>query len=177
LRRRHSIAALGCGALALAALIACFLCTPRASAAGSSSTSLGIGTSVNVNCTIIATAVSFGNYDPTGANATTPLDATGVVSVNCTVNGNNVRVSLGQGLFPGPGSTNNAPRRRMGHNAARLNYNLFSDAAHTQVWDNNAGVKTGKTFPTAMTVYGRIPAAQSVLSGTYDDTILATVTF
>jgi spore coat protein U-like protein len=141
------------------------------------STNLDVVASVNVACTIAATPVAFGNYDGTGPNAAAPLDAQGMVSINCAGNGNNVRVTLGQGQFPAAGSTNNLPRRQMGHNAARLAYNLFSDAAYTTVWDNNAGVKTGKNFPVLMPVYGRIPAAQLVLPGAYADTIVATVIF
>ncbi|MFI5309275.1 MAG: spore coat U domain-containing protein [Polyangiales bacterium] len=163
-------------ALALAGSLL-FARANRATAAGSAATNLDVVASVNIACTIAAVPVSFGNYDPSGANAAAPLDATGGVSVNCTTNGGNVRVSLGQGQFPGPGSTNNVPRRRMGHAASRLSYNLYSDAAHSAVWDNNAGVKTGKIFPVLMTVYGRVPAAQMVPSGAYADTILATVTF
>jgi spore coat protein U-like protein len=36
------------------------------------------------NCTITTAPVAFGNYDSVAANATTPLDGLGTVTVACT---------------------------------------------------------------------------------------------
>ncbi|HEX7479948.1 MAG TPA: spore coat U domain-containing protein [Polyangiales bacterium] len=153
------------------------VCGHRASATPIASVNLDVVASVNVACTIATVPVAFGIYDPVGVNAVTPLDTLGGVSVNCSAGGANIRVTLGQGTFPQPGSTNINPLRRMGSGPGRLRYNLYSDAAHAAVWNNQTGVKTGKIFPVLMSVYGRVPAAQIVPSGAYADNILATVTF
>jgi spore coat protein U-like protein len=165
------------GALAFATALTCVGGGEQRASALSWSDNLDIAASVNITCTIIAAPVAFGTYSPGGAHATAPLDGTGGISVNCSSGGGNTRVSLGQGLYPQPGSTNNNPLRQMGNGALRLRYNLYSDAAHTTVWNNNNGAKTGKNFPVLMTVFGRIPAAQFVQQGTYTDSIVATVTF
>lgn len=165
------------GATAFAAALTCVGSAPKRANAIAYYDNLDVAASVNIACTIVAVPVVFGTYSPGGVNATTPLDGVGGISVNCSSGGGNTRVKLGQGLYPQPGSTNLNPLRQMGSGSQRLRYNLYSDAAHTQVWDNNNGEKTGKTFPVLMTVYGRVPAAQFVQQGTYTDNILATVTF
>lgn len=165
------------GAVAFAIALSCVGGGPRSARAATGTAALDISVSVNDACSILATPVVFGAYYPGGVNATTPLEATGAVTVSCTSNAGASRVTLGQGGYPQPGSTAANPLRRMGNGAARLRYNLYSDAARTAVWDDDLGEKTSKTFPEVMVVYGRIPAAQSVPLGAYADSILATITF
>ena len=56
----------------------------RVSAQGSTqSSNLTVTAAVIKNCTITTAPVAFGNYDPVAANATTPLDAIGAVTVTC----------------------------------------------------------------------------------------------
>jgi spore coat protein U-like protein len=70
----------------------------------------------------------------------------------------------------------------------RLNYNLYYDAAFTQIrGDGTGGTQTGgasltvssgaRTASTTSVIYGRIPAAQSPNPGTYSDTILVTINY
>jgi spore coat protein U-like protein len=141
------------------------------------SVTLNVAASVAVRCTISTAPLVFGTYDGYGNNATTPLDAIGGVSLNCSA-GSNVDVRLGQGSFPAPGSTNANPRRRLASGTDRLSYNLYEDAAYTTVWDNVAkGLKAGKTFPVVIPVYARVPAGQTAPVGTYADSVVATVFF
>jgi spore coat protein U-like protein len=160
----------------LAVALACF-CGDRALAARNVSANLTVVVGVNIACTIFTAPMVFGNYLAGGVNATVPLDATGSVTLNCTSIGGSQRVTLGQGVSPAPGSTNNNPLRRLSQGANFLNYNLYTSAAYTTVWNNNTGVRTTRNFPQTMTVYGRIPAGQTGASGIYTDAILATITF
>jgi spore coat protein U-like protein len=161
---------------ALALMVAWVPGEHKAEALAASAT-LNVAASVNIRCTIATSPVVFGVYDQFGNQALQPLDAQGVISLNCSP-GSSVDVRLGQGLFPGPGSTNANPRRRMASGVDRLSYNLYEDAAHTTVWDNVAkGLKGGKVFPVLLPVYGRAPAGQNMSVGTYTDSVVATVFF
>src|SRR5438874_6956298 len=119
-------------------------------------------------CTISAGgAVSFGNYDWTLA---TPTDTVGSMTYTCTT------AAL---VFLSQGSSGTYTQRTMLSGANSLGYNLYTDAARTQVWGD---FFTGGTIqvapagtPATLDVYGRIPAGQNVPPGSYTDSI--TVTF
>lgn len=139
------------------------------------------------DCAITAVSLNFGAYDPA---TTLADDSVGTVTVTCRhVSGGAQRVSysvsLSNGLF---GTT--AATRAMSAGAARLGYNVFTDPARTQVWGNGTGgtvIASGavtigpgvgngtKTF--MHTVYGRIPQLQDAAPGTYNDTLVLTLTF
>jgi spore coat protein U-like protein len=64
--------------------------------------------------------------------------------------------------------------------SSTLRYNLYTSATHATIW----GDGTGETAPRGgnllggnFTVYGRIPARQNVLVGTYSDMITVTVDY
>jgi spore coat protein U-like protein len=121
-------------------------------------------------CTISANPLSFGNY--TG----TLLDATTTLSITCT-NTAPYTVGLNAGTTTGATVTN---RMMTGPGGARLNYSLFSNSSYTTNWGNSTGSwvsGTGTGTRQTLTVYGRIPASQGTVSGTYTDTITATVTY
>ena len=80
--------------------------------------------------------------------------------------------------------------RQMAFGSARLNYNLYRDAARTLIWGNGlsgtsvatasftVGPGVGNGTRTAqLPVYGRVPPQQVVGMGAYSDTIVVTVTF
>lgn len=121
-------------------------------------------------CTISAHPLSFGNY--TGAL----LDATTTVSVTCTVSAP-YDVGLNAGTATGATVTN---RMMTGPTGALLHYSLFSNAAYSTNWGNSTGswvTGTGNGAAQTLTVYGQIPANQKTISGTYTDTIIATVNY
>lgn len=160
-----------------AALVGC-LFAGQANAA-TVTANLSVTASVSASCSVSTTPLAFGAYDPVGANAATPLDATGGVVVTCT-NGASTTVTLGQGSNANTGSTDAAPLRRMASGGNYLSYMLYQNAGHTTVWGNTAGTglaHTGTGTATTVTVYGRIAAGQNVASGSYADTVVATVTF
>lgn len=155
-------------------LIACAW-GPQHAAAQSASSTFRVGAGVLQSCLVLASSLSFGNYSP-GVQATVPLDATGSVSIGCSVS--SVQVTLGEGLDPDPSSTPIDPLRRMSVAGNYLNYNLYEDAARTIVWkDTLPGMLVSGPFPLAVPIYGRVDAGQGPPLGVYSDTILVTVNF
>lgn len=168
-RAKSSIAALVAAiALALVPLV-------EDATALTETTTLNVAAAVDVRCTIVVGTLTFtGEYI---SNQPVPLDAQSTVAVACEA-GRKVSIKMGQGLYPAPGSTNNNPLRRMANGSHRLTYQIYEDAAHTVVWDNRLNaVKTTRVFPYVTTIYGRIPALQTVSPGTYSDTVVATVIY
>lgn len=150
------------------------------SEATTATASLSVTASVAANCTITTSAVAFGAYDPVSANATAALNGTGAVNVTCTT-GASTTVTLGQGSNAGTGSSDTAPARRLTDGSSHfLTYSLYSDTNRTTVWGNTAGTgvpSTGTGTQVALTVYGAVGAGQNVPTGSYSDTVVATVTF
>lgn len=144
--------------------------------AQSSTASMTVTATVNKNCTITTSPVNFGAYDPVAANATTPLDGTGIVTVACT-KGAVAKIGLNAGA-----NAQGAARRMTQSAAAFLNYEIYSDSAHTVVWGNTASDSVDVTAapnknPRPFTAYGRVVAAQDATVGAYTDTVVATVNF
>jgi len=131
-------------------------------------------------CIIVTVPVAFGVYDPTLG---IPLDVPGAVTVTCTLGSTTPYVTLGQGANPSAGSTDAVPLRQMAGTVTAtdlLSYELYSDALRTTVLGNTgitgiAHIGTG--LPVVIPIYGRIPVGQNVPSGSYLDTVIATITF
>ena len=77
-----------------------------------------------------------------------------------------------------------SPRTMTGTGTDRLEYNLYRDAACTQIWgDGTRGTSTlsgdlGSAEITATAiVYGRMPAGQNVSGGAFFDVIVMTIDF
>jgi spore coat protein U-like protein len=127
-------------------------------------------------CTFSTVGINFGNYNVFSAGA---LTATGTVTYRCLgVGGEAITIDLSQGTAP---SFNPRTMLRSGE---ALNYNLYLDAAATQIWGNGTGgsQRYGPLVPqnnrtTDVTIFGRIPAGQDVTVGSYTDTIIATINF
>lgn len=127
-------------------------------------------------CNVSATGLSFGSYDDFSP---VPLDTTGTVTVGCDeAPPPDVTISIGPS---GNGSFN--PRAmRHAFLTDLLLYNIFPDASRGAVWgDGTAGTSTvflknvTKNTPRTTTIYGRIPAGQSVSLGPYSDTLTVTI--
>jgi len=136
------------------------------------------------SCSITATGPAFGLYNPLNAS---PTLANGSVAATCTwTGGGATTVNLVSSYSPG--NSGSYPNRYMLSGTNRLNYNLYYDAAFTQIrGDGTGGTQTGgaslsvssgaRTASTTSVIYGRIPAAQSPNPGTYSDTILVTINY
>jgi spore coat protein U-like protein len=139
------------------------------------------------DCSITAVSLNFGAYDPV---VTSPDDSVGTVTVTCRhLSGAAERVNYSVTLSNGMNGTSPSTRKLAG-GTARLGYNVFTDPARTQVWGNGTGgtviasgaVTVGpgvgngtKSF--MHTVYCRIQQLQDAVPGTYNDTLVLTLTF
>ncbi|CAM3828069.1 spore coat U domain-containing protein [Rahnella bruchi] len=119
--------------------------------------------------------LNFGNY----ASLTSAINATsaqlaGSIRVNC-VNGLTYKIVMDGG------SSGVVTARRMvntTNSAQTLQYNLYTTAARTTVWDNVTGVSgTGNGADQWSTVYGRVPAQTTPAAGVYQDTVNVTVSW
>jgi len=143
---------------------------------GSSTATLTVHAVVVRNCTVVASPVDFGNYDPLVANRTQPLDSMGTVTVECT-RGTAPTVELDLG------SNADGTTRRMSEGTEFLVYELYSDPGRTTIWGTGSqGVKLPASpgiggGATPETIYGRIDAGQNAAPGDYNDTVNVTVIF
>jgi spore coat protein U-like protein len=130
-----------------------------------------------------AVGVAFGVYNPL---ATTPTTSAGTIQVTCTsTNSGTTTINITAAYSTGSSGTYTTRTMRSGANA--LNYNLYFDAAYTQVrGDGTGGTQTGsaqltlgrnQTGSVSGTLYGRMPAGQDAAPGSYSDTITVTVTY
>jgi spore coat protein U-like protein len=150
----------------------------RDAAAATTTDTMRVVASVNSACSIGVSDLDFQIYDSVATHRTAPLDAQTTISIIC-VAGRIVRVRINQGLTPEPGSTDLSPLRQMSMGGDVLRYNLYTDAAHTDVWTNAAPGEAPPSagFPVVMNVYGRVEEGQTPSAGDYSDTVVVTVTF
>lgn len=94
----------------------------------------------------------------------------GAIRVKCT-NGTSYSVLLGGGQ-----SGNTAARYLQSAAGQRVNYNLYTNAAHSTIWDNLTGVsQTANGTDNWLPVYGMIPAQSTPQTGSYTDTVQVTI--
>ncbi len=152
--------------------------------AASTPTTFTVTASVTANCTISASNMNFGAYDPITANNTGGADlyATSTLTVACTKNAPNVWIGLDSGAN---GASAVGTSRAMAAGGGNfLSYELYTsdpNPAPGAAWGNTA--LTGYSYvaaskaATAITVYGRTPLGQDVSAGAYSDTITATINY
>src|SRR6185369_5534672 len=88
------------------------------------------------------------------------------------------------------GSSGTYVRRQLQAGTTALTYNLFIDSARSAVWgDGSTGTSVASGSATmgpgvgngrredSRTIYGRVPAAQDALPGSYTDSIIVTLVF
>lgn len=154
--------------------------------ASSAINTFDVTATVAATCTIEATSVAFGIYDPVIANATAPLtNGGGVVAVTCTKGAVPV-ISLGTGKYP-----TGTVRHMMGDKSGdSLTYELYQPPSTTAnvactfsgatVW-NDSNPLTASAAPTKDTrsysICGSIAGGQDVAVDEYSDTVTASVSF
>jgi spore coat protein U-like protein len=131
-----------------------------------------------INCRINVTPMSFGTYMPL---TPTHVDVIGQFTIRCQAQSGTFVVAIG------PGMSGNQLARILSAGAGNsLDYNLYRDAARTQIWgDGNppsfvvTGVRPNRGRPTVYNypIYGRIFANQAPNPGQYADSLVATVLF
>ena len=127
-------------------------------------------TSPAAACTITATGVAFGTYDP---KSSAPTSGFGTISLDCHPSAKPL-IALGAGLG------GSLLQRRMRNGASGLMYNLYTDAGFSTVWGDGTGGTIAVSAPkktSSFTVYGQIPPGQNVAAGTYSDVLVITVVF
>ena len=143
-----------------------------AALAGSSTNNVTVSASVGINCSISTGTVAFGSYDPLVANNTSALNQSGTFSVSCP-KGTSATIALGNGgNFSGG-------HRFMNSGGNQLQYELYSDSGLSHVWtsSNTVAYNSNSTAAFTETIYGQIPAGQDAATGTYSDTVVATINF
>jgi spore coat protein U-like protein len=157
---------------AAATLLTTALAVPGHAVSVQQTADIKVSANVAANCTIEATDLAFGKYDPiTGSQ----VDQTATITLTCT-QGSTARVTLDNGV-------NFLGGRRMagGSPAGFLDYGLFKDAGRATTWGGEevtVNVFDKATNKATLTVYGRIPAKQTTATvGAYTDTVKATVQF
>jgi spore coat protein U-like protein len=130
---------------------------------------------VVATCSISATPLSFGTTIPTPVNSN--IDVASTITATCS---NAVAYTIALNAGQGAGAT--MASRKMSSGVNTVNYTMYTDAARNTVWgDGTAGSAvnslTGTGGAQAIPVYGRIPSGQAPATGTYNDTILVTLTF
>lgn len=118
--------------------------------------------------------IVFGTYTPGGPD----VDSSGQFRFECSNASVKAEVLLSAG---GSGSIAQREMAIIGGSAARLKYNLYTDAARTVIWRDVASAGSGTLLDvrrrTYFTVYGRIPGGQWVDAGAYADTITITIVY
>jgi spore coat protein U domain-containing protein, fimbrial subunit CupE1/2/3/6 len=163
--------------LRLAAVALLFAAHAPAFAASKTAT-FNVSTSVVSNCTISASNMNFGSYDPVGANSASGSDALvdGQISLNCTKSAPGVTVTLDLGLNPSGG----ARTMTSGTTTDALSYVLQNES--NVDWTPTSGTVGYGPFSSAATaishtVHGILAKGQDVAVGNYSDTVTATVNF
>jgi len=146
-----------------------------ADASSTATTSFTVQAVINAACNVSATTLNFGTYNPASGAA---LGGTSTISVYCT-GGSPYTTALNVGSGGGTFAT-----RTLLSGSDTLNFNLYRDAAYSQVWGDGtastytvAGTGSGLLAANSLTVYGQIPISQDKPVGTYTSTITVTVTY
>lgn len=143
----------------------------QGSDAGTSTATLSVGVTVVSNCKVSASSLTFANYvsgQPDNSDTTTTISYSGCPSESLKFelnDGNNA-----QGNYRGMRSSAGAV----------LAYQLYRNSGYTALIGSGSSA-VNFTAPASgsgtVSVYGRIPANQSVPAGSYSDTVAVTMTF
>src|SRR5215471_14122718 len=80
-------------------VVACVIVVAPEIHADSATAVIQVSASVRRNCVIATQPLAYGSYDPVGANATSPLDATATIQLTCT-KGTTAQIGLDAGANP-----------------------------------------------------------------------------
>lgn len=145
---------------------------PGAALAAQTTTTFQVTALVTSACSVNASNLDFGSYDPLSV-----VDDTITTNINvaCTL-------LTPYAIKLNGGSVNsNISARKMANGADRLDYQLYTSALMTTIWGDavtgSTVTGTGLGVSTPHTVFGRIAALQNVSAGSYADTVTVTVEF
>jgi spore coat protein U-like protein len=131
-------------------------------------------------CSVAATGISFGTYNPADTGA---LTGSGTVTVTCTLIG----LSYSWNLYLSTGNSGSFSTRKMTSAGKSLGYNIYTSSGYGTVWGDGTagtGIQTGGpvllsvgTLTVPYSMYGQITPLQDLPSGTYTDTITVTLNY
>jgi spore coat protein U-like protein len=157
-----------------AALVVFLVCAASPAWAASASSQFNVTATVLKNCAVSSSDLAFGDYT---AGSGSPVTASTTVSVTCTA-------ALAYTIaLDGGQTTSDVTARAMTDGASHnLSYGLYTTNAYGTVWGDGTGgsstvAGTGNGAAQAVTVYGRIAAAQFVAAGSYTDRVTVTVNY
>jgi spore coat protein U-like protein len=136
---------------------------------------LAFNASVFVNGTCNITVDPLLDFGATMGAIASPIDSS--IALRATCNQDlPYTVALGDGLY-----ATGTQRRMRSAAGGFVDYGLFQDAARSQRWGDGTPDPlhngTGNGAQQTLTIFGRVPAGQSAPSGTYQDTVTATITY
>ena len=140
----------------------------------SNTTGISFTTTATVSniCSISTANINFGSVP----NLSSSVAATGSIILQCT-HGDAYNV----GLNAGSGSGATIANRLMTYGSYTVTYSLYQNSAHSVVWGNTIGTNTvsgtGSGATQTLTVYGLVPVQTAPAAGTFNDTVVATVTY
>lgn len=166
--------------------LALVLAAVSGSAFAADTTSFNVKINILKACTITAAGATDVDFGSVSYDATGNVDAQGSVTARCTpLTPYNIALDAGTNA----GSANDVGTRRMKHTSAGVTtnnfvaYQLYRDAAHSQVWGSTNGSNTYAASGTGLNqpypVYGRVanPSANNAAAGAYADVVTATITY
>ena len=133
-------------------------------------------------CSLATGNVAFGIYDVFNPRS---LDTNSAVLITCTRDGGPQTINVSVSIGPGENSSSTASRKMRAPGGDLLDYNLFQNAGMTSVWGQNSGVDAvtqtlripnKSSVQLSLMIFGRIPAGQDVMKGTYADNTVVTLT-
>ena len=148
--------------------------------AGSATGNLTVSATVASTCTISQTsALTFTGYDRASGSDN---DSTGSMTIACTNGGSPASVSFGVGNNTGTSCDtasggSNANNRCLSDGTDFLAYNIYTTSGRTTKFGLTGTSTTTVTSTGAFTIYGRIFKLQAVETGSYSDTLVATVNY
>ncbi len=125
---------------------------------------------VNRTCNVTAQGIDFGTRGVIASR----IDSSGQLAVTCTQN-------LPYSIALDGGTSNGAPTaRKMKKGTETITYGLYQDVARSQPWGSATGQTvsgTGTGSAQNRAVYGRVEPQNTPSPGTYNDTVIVTVTY
>jgi spore coat protein U-like protein len=154
---------------ALAVAVIALATSAQIGSAATATATFTVIATVAASCTVSAASLAFGNY------VRADLDGTTTVTVNCN---SGTIYDGGLNASATAGSTVATCIMKSGTNS--LNYTLYTNSGRTTVWGNTVGTDTvagtGNGTDQPLIVYGRVLDGQQAPSGSYTDSVTATIT-
>jgi|JI10StandDraft_1071094.scaffolds.fasta_scaffold76037_2 spore coat protein U-like protein len=167
-------------------ILTAVLSVGNAAFAASATANVAVSATVSKTCSITATPLAFGDYDPIGVNATADKTGTGSVTVACAKGASSLTIGMSDGAH-----VSGTQRQMEGPTTTDLlSYNLFQPSSTvpgaacpgTIPWTaTGAGLMALSVAPSkaarTYNVCGTIPQGQDASAGVYNDIVVATVNF